>query len=82
MRNGDSRLIKVDLIGVIVENEFYIIVDELKIFREIEIIIDEMLEVKKKEDESDSVIFLRNYIVKENVFVVELFRRLDYDGSM
>ncbi|XP_068732675.1 leucine-rich repeat-containing protein 74A-like isoform X3 [Montipora capricornis] len=82
MKNGDSRLTKVDLTGVIVENEFHIIVDELKTLREIEIITDEMPEVKKKEDEPDPATLLRNYIAKENVLVVDLFRKLDHDGSM
>lgn len=81
-KNNDSRLKKIDLTGVIVKNEFNLIVEKLKTIREIEIITDEMPEARKKEDEPDPGTLLRNYIAKENVLIVDLFRKLDRDGSM
>lgn len=82
IKNGDSRLAKVDLTGVIVKDEFHIIAEELKKLKEIEIITDDTPELRNREDEPDPATLLRNYIAKENVLVVDLFRKLDHDGSM
>jgi len=82
IKNGDSRITKVDLAGVIVKDEFHFIAEELKKLKEIEIITDETPEARSKQDQPDPATLLRNYIAKEHVLVVDLFRKLDRDGSM
>lgn len=81
-KNGDSRLAKIDLAGVIVKDEFHIIAEDLKKLKLIEIITDETPETRTKQHEPDPGTLLRNYIAKEHVLVVDLFRKLDRDGSM
>ena len=50
--------------------------------RQIEIITDETPELRHKQEEPDPGTLLRNYIAKEHVQIVDLFRKLDRDGSM
>lgn len=81
-KNGDSRLNKINLSGVIVKDEFHLIAEELQNLRQISIITEETTETKTKKEEPDPGTLLRNYIAKEHVLVVDLFRKLDRDGSM
>lgn len=82
VKNGDSRISKIDLTGVIVKEEFNLIADELRNLKQVEIITDDTPEVRSKHEEPDPGTLLRNYIAKEHVLVVDLFRKLDRDGSM
>lgn len=82
MKNGDSRISKIDLTGAIVKEEFKLIADELRKLKQVEIITDETPEVRNRREEPDPGTLLRNYIAKEHVLVVDLFRKLDRDGSM
>ncbi|KAL9963853.1 hypothetical protein ACROYT_G027404 [Oculina patagonica] len=82
VKNGDSRISKIDLTGVIVKEEFNLIADELRKLRQVEIITDENPEIRNKREQPDPGTLLRNYIAKEHVLVVDLFRKLDRDGSM
>ena len=82
IKNGDSRIHKIDLIGTPLKEEFHIIAEESRKLRQIEIITDETPELRHKQEEPDPGTLLRNYIAKEHVQIVDLFRKLDRDGSM
>ncbi|EDO36359.1 predicted protein [Nematostella vectensis] len=83
MQSSGSTMIKIDLTGAILKDDFHSLVEELKIVKpEMVVVTDICPEPRSRADTPDPSTLLRNYLAREHVRVVDLFRRLDKDQSM
>jgi hypothetical protein len=83
LHNSETRITKLDLTGASIKEDFHTFIEELQKQKpNVTIVTDKAPESRPRPDTPDPSTLLRNYLAREHVRIVDLFRKLDRDQSM
>ncbi|KXJ17393.1 Leucine-rich repeat-containing protein 74A [Exaiptasia diaphana] len=83
LKNTESKMSKIDLRGALIKDDFLALYNEVQSLKpEITIVTDHAPETRPRPETPNPGMLLRNYLAKEHVRIVDLFRKLDRDQSM